>query len=126
MNGRCGFVTALCAVLAAGGALAQPSAKPAAPAGPALPGAQSFSDNCQSCHGTTLAGGRGPSLFAESLLASHSDDALRQIIKAGIANSEMPSFAGRLSDDDISQVIAYLHIRGGQLKADPPFVPDPN
>jgi aldose sugar dehydrogenase len=124
MNRRCGFITALFALLAAGGALAQPA--PPAPAGPALPGAKSFSDNCQSCHGATLAGGRGPSLFAESLLSRHSDDALRQIIKTGVPNSEMPSFAGQLSDNDISQVIAYLHIRGGQLKADPPFVADPN
>jgi glucose/arabinose dehydrogenase len=126
MNNRYGFITALCALLAGGGALAQPAPAPAAPAGPALPGAQSFSDNCQSCHGATLAGGRGPSLFAESLLSRHSDDALRQIIKTGIPNSEMPSFAGQLSDNDISQVIAYLRIRGGQLRANPPFVADPN
>src|SRR5664279_4280623 len=126
MNSRCAFIAALCTVLAAGGALAQQSIAPSAPAGPALPGAQSFSDNCQSCHGATLAGGRGPSLFAESLLSHHSDDALRQIIKTGIPNSEMPSFAGQLSDNDIGQVIAYLRIRSGQLKANPPFVADPN
>jgi glucose/arabinose dehydrogenase len=126
MNSRCAFIAALCTLLAAGGALAQPSMAPSAPASPALPGAQSFSDNCQSCHGTTLAGGRGPSLFAESLLSRHSDDALRQIIKTGIPNSEMPSFAGQLNDNDISQVIAYLRIRSGQLKANPPFVADPN
>ncbi len=129
MDGRYGFITALCALLAvAGGALAQPSASPAqpAPSGPPLPGAQTFSDNCQSCHGATLAGGRGPSLFSQSLLSSRSDDALRQVIKTGVANSEMPSFADRLGDEEISQVIAYLHIRGGQLKADPPFVPNPD
>ena len=124
MNGRCGFITALCALLVAGGAVAQPAAAPAPP--PALPGAQNYSDNCQSCHGTTLAGGRGPSLFSESLLASHSDEMLRQIVKTGIPNSEMPSFAGQLSDNDISQVVAYLRVHSGQLKANPPFVADPN
>jgi glucose/arabinose dehydrogenase len=89
-----------------------------------LPGSQTYQDNCQSCHGTNLAGGRGPSLFSESLLSGHSDDALKQIIKAGVANSEMPSFAGKLSDDEIGQVIAYLHIRSGQLAANPPFTPN--
>jgi glucose/arabinose dehydrogenase len=126
MDGRWGFMAVVCTFLGAVSAIAQPAPSPAAPAGPALPGAQTFSDNCQSCHGTTLTGGRGPSLFAESLLSSHSDGALRQTIKAGIANSEMPAFAGRLNDDDISQVIAYLRIRGGQLKADPPFVASPD
>ena len=127
MNGRYGFIAVLGALLAAGGALAQQSNAPAAPpAAPALPGAQAFSANCQSCHGNSLAGGRGPSLFSESLLSSHSDDALRQIIKSGVANSEMPSFSGRLSDDEIGQVIAYLRIQGGRLKANPPFVPNPD
>lgn len=114
MNRRWSLVAALCAFLAAGDAAAQ-----------SLPGAQTYAENCQSCHGTTLAGGRGPSLFAQSLLSSHSDDALRQVVKTGVANSEMPSFAGNLGDDDISQVIAYLRIRGGQLAANPPFVPNP-
>src|SRR3954468_11981393 len=125
--------------LAAGDAAAQqagPSAPPpngAATAGPAagtapspLPGAQIFQANCQSCHGTNLQGGRGPSLFTESLLAGHSDDQLRQIIKTGVPNSEMPSFTGRLTDEEMGLVIAYLRIQGGRLKAAPPFTPDPN
>ncbi len=129
MKRRYGYITALCALVAAGAALAQTDDAPvkvAAPAGPPLPGAQTYTDNCQSCHGATLAGGRGPSLFADGLLSSHSDDALRQIIKTGIPNSEMPSFANQLNGDEISQVIAYLRIRGGQLRANPPFVPDPS
>ena len=127
MTCRYGFIASLCTLLAAGAALAQQSPAPATPpAAPALPGAQGFSANCQSCHGNSLAGGRGPSLFSESLLSSHSDDALRQIIKSGVANSDMPSFSGRLSDDEIGQVIAYLRIQGGRLKANPPFVPNPD
>ena len=109
-------LAALCCVLLARGADAQT----------ALPGAQTYADNCQSCHGTTLAGGGGPSLFSSTVLSGHSDDAMKQIIKAGIANSEMPSFAGRLGDDEIAQLIAYLHIRGGQLAANPPFAPNPD
>jgi glucose/arabinose dehydrogenase len=123
---------ALFCILMTGAALAQTPTAPAQapagppPGGPQLPGAQTFQANCQSCHGNNLQGGRGPSLFAEPLLSSHSDDQLRQIIKTGVANSEMPSFAGRLSDEEISQTIAYLRIQGGRLKAAPPFVPDPN
>jgi aldose sugar dehydrogenase len=116
MNRRWSIVAALCALFAAHGADAQT----------ALPGAQTYADNCQSCHGANLAGGRGPSLFAAAILSSHSDEALRQTIKAGVANSEMPSFAGKLGDDEISQVIAYLRIRGGQLAANPPFTPHPD
>ena len=109
----------------AGTALAQtPAPAPAPP--PALPGAAAYALNCQSCHGNNLAGGRGPSLFADSLLASHSDAALSAIIKSGVANSEMPSFAGKLGDEDIGQVIAYLRIQGGRLKAAPPFTPNPD
>jgi aldose sugar dehydrogenase len=113
MNSRWSIIAVLCAVAVARSADAQ-----------TLPGSQTYSDNCQSCHGTTLAGGRGPSLFSASILSSHSDDSLRQIVKAGVANSEMPAFASRLSDDEIGQVIAYLHIRGGQLAANPPFTPN--
>ncbi len=115
--------------LAAGAALAQqagPPTAPPAPAGPPVPGAQTYADNCRSCHGTNLSGGRGPSLFTETLLSSDSDDALRQIIKTGVTGTEMPSFAGRLSEDEISQTIAYLRIQGGRLKANPEFVADPN
>ena len=102
MNPRWSIVAALCVLAVARPAGAQ-----------TLPGAQTYQDNCQSCHGITLAGGRGPSLFSASILSSHSDDGLKQIVKAGVANSEMPPFAGKLSDDEIGQVIAYLHIRGG-------------
>jgi glucose/arabinose dehydrogenase len=117
--------SALAFMLIATAAWAQTPAAPP-PANPPLPGAQTYMQNCQSCHGNNLAGGRGPSLFADAILSSHSDDQFKAIIQSGVANSEMPSFAGRLSNDEIAQVIAYLRIQGGRLKAAPPFVPDPN
>src|SRR5690348_773129 len=92
---------------------------------PPLPGMQTFTNNCQSCHGNDLRGGRGPSLFSEALLSSLSNAQIKQIVKTGIPGSEMPSFA-QLNDDEISQVTAYLHLRAGQLKANPPFVPNPD
>ena len=102
------------------------AAPPPARSRPPLPGAQTFTDDCASCHGTTLAGGRGPSLFAQTLLSRYSDDELLHIVQSGVPNSEMPSFSGRLSEDQIRQVIAYLRIQGGRLAAHPPFVPNPS
>lgn len=125
---RTSFLICL-AILMASAALAQTAAPPP-PAGPSsaptLPGAQTFQANCQSCHGNNLQGGRGPSLFTDALLSSHSDDQLRKIIKTGVPNSEMPSFVGHLSDDEIGEVIAYLRIQRGRLKSASPFMPDPN
>jgi glucose/arabinose dehydrogenase len=114
--------------LAAGGVLAQQAAPNGAapPRPPQNPAAAFFGANCSSCHGTTLAGGRGPSLFAGSFLAGHSDADIARIIHTGIPNSEMPSFAGKIDDDQTSELIAYLRIQGGRLRDNPQFVPDPN
>src|ERR1700722_3684445 len=59
---------------------------------------QIFAANCASCHGNDLAGGRGPSLFAPTLLAENSDETLRQIILSGVSGSDMPAFKNRLDD----------------------------
>ena len=40
----------------------------ARPQAPPTPSAQDYTANCAGCHGTDLAGGRGPSLFADALL----------------------------------------------------------
>src|SRR5689334_25445988 len=69
---------------------------------------QLFAANCSECHGNDLAGGRGPSLFAPALLAENSDATLRQIILNGIAGGDMPSLKGRLDDEQIGQVLAFL------------------
>ena len=84
-----------------------------------------FAANCASCHGNDLAGGRGPSLFAASLLAQNSDAALRQIILSGVPGSDMPAFKGKLDDAQIGRVLAFLRIRSGELASQPPSVPDP-
>jgi mono/diheme cytochrome c family protein len=68
---------------------------------------QLFSANCAGCHGEGLAGGRGPSLFAQSLLAEHSDGELRRIIGTGIEANGMPSFKDVLKEDQIAQIVSY-------------------
>jgi len=128
-------VALVVAALVAGDAAAQPAgpAAPPAPAGaaaarsrPQNPTVQLFNNSCSSCHGTTLAGARGPSLFTESFLSEHSDDDILHTVQNGLPGDGMPSFKDQLSEDQIRQLIAYLRIQGGRLKAHPPFVPDPN
>jgi mono/diheme cytochrome c family protein len=125
-------VTALVATAALGTSIvkAQQAATAAAPAqpGPSPMGnaPDLFASTCAPCHGTDLGGGRGPSLFAERLLSETTDAALLHTIREGIADGGMPAFKGQLSDADIGRLIAYLRIRGGQLKGQVSFLPDPN
>jgi len=109
---------------------AQQAPTPAVPAQPAPSpmgnAPELFSSTCAPCHGTDLSGGRGPSLFAERLLSETTDAALLHTIREGIADGGMPAFKGQLSDADIGRLIAYLRIRGGQLKGQVSFLPDPN
>jgi glucose/arabinose dehydrogenase len=98
---------------------------PATPAGPP-PGREIFTDNCASCHGADLSGGRAPSLFAESLLSQRSDAALTATIQNGIESAGMPGFKDLLSEDQISQTIAYMRVQSGIMKARPAFVPSPD
>ena len=87
---------------------------------------QLFSANCAGCHGEGLAGGRGPSLFAEHLLAEHSDDELRGIVAAGIEAGGMPPFKDVLNGGQIAQIVSYLRNHSGELKNEPVFVPNPD
>jgi cytochrome c553 len=107
-------------MLFAGASLALP------PGAVAQEAPQLFSANCAGCHGEGLAGGRGPSLFAQSLLAEHSDGELRRIIGTGIEANGMPSFKDVLKEDQIAQIVSYLRNRGGELQNQPVFVPNPD
>lgn len=143
---------AMVGVLAAGGiVLAQTAPPPAAPAGTA-PGAMAapgsapkltalgvpagvfggfgdapdtYTNNCASCHGTDLSGGRGPSLFAANLLAENSDKDLHDVILKGIPDGGMPSFQGKLADDQIGRLLAYIRLRSGAMQKSAPPVVDP-
>jgi glucose/arabinose dehydrogenase len=121
------------AFLVAGDATAQQAAAPPAaaavtaapaPARQINPAIQAFNETCSGCHGTGLGGARAPSLFAEHFLSETSDDQILGIVQNGTP-SGMPSFKDKFSEDQIRQIIAYLRIQGGRLKAAPPFVPDP-
>jgi glucose/arabinose dehydrogenase len=101
----------------------QPGGPPASMFGGAV---EQFAGKCLGCHGDTLAGGRAPSLFSESLLAETTDAALAKSILNGLPKGGMPAFKDQLSQSDINQLIAYLRIRGGQLKGAPSFLPNPD
>ncbi len=108
-----------------------PAAAPAAAGGGGggrgpNPQAQMFARSCAGCHGTDLAGARAPSLFSTTLLAARTDAELHQTIVNGITISDMPSFKGQISDEDVGQLITYIRVQSGIQKAVAPFVPDPN
>lgn len=63
---------------------------------------------CGDCHGLDARGYRGPDLT--SVLPAVSDAQLFQIIRKGVANTEMPP--SRAQDDELLLVIAYLRSLG--------------
>jgi mono/diheme cytochrome c family protein len=105
---------------------AQQAASLQASAPPPMSAAQDFTANCSGCHGAGLTGARSPSLFADSLLQARSDKQLAATIREGISDAGMPVFGRQLSDARISQIISYLRIRGGQLRGQPGFNPNPD
>ncbi len=86
---------------------------------------ETYTNNCSSCHGTDLSGGRGPSLFSSAFLAERTDEQLRTTILNGIPSGGMPGFKGQLDDAQIGRLLAYIRIRGGQLAQAPAAVKDP-
>ena len=120
------------ACLCLGSALAQ---QPAAPIYPSVPSpngpplaasAKLYAENCASCHGTDLAGGRGPSLFTEALLAARTDEALFRTIQEGVSAAGMPAFKGALPEPDVWQLVNFLRTESVRLKGRPTIVNDPD
>lgn len=109
-------VSLLMLLLAAGSInlSAQATAKPSR-------GAILFAANCSSCHGSDATGDTsfGKALGAANLHAPDvqnlSDAALKKIIAGGTGN--MPSFGGRLSDSELTQLVTYLREIGGSRSA---------
>jgi len=64
--------------------------------------------NCAHCHGDDARGDVGPNLRN----LRRSDAPIQEVITPGI-KGEMPSFAKKLSDPDVRQLIAYLRTLQG-------------
>src|SRR5947209_3395914 len=73
---------------------------------------------CAPCHGIRGQGGRGPDL-TRGVYNSEHDAHLFHPIPGGVAGTEMESYAGVLSDDNIWRVVAYIRSLGGAATAAP-------
>ena len=81
--------------------LACAGANVSASSGDTSSGAALYAANCSSCHGSSAQGGAGPAL------AGISDST--GVVDTILAGTEgMPAFGGQLSDQDISDILAYL------------------
>lgn len=70
-----------------------------------------YQRNCTKCHGKAATGRHfgGPSLTSEKVTAASSDD-LRNII--GNGKGHMPKFAGKLTPEEIDQLVAQIKALG--------------
>lgn len=77
--------------------------------------------NCSSCHGTD-GGGNGPQAAGMlpapgavgSAVAGLDDGELQSLVTNGVAGTQMPSFATRLSENERWDLVNYLHARWPQ------------
>lgn len=65
-----------------------------------------FRGNCAFCHGLTGSGGRGPNLISGRFLHGSTDDDVRNVIRHGVAGTNMPSFEMR--DDELDKLVQYI------------------
>jgi len=92
-------------------------------------GKAAYDKNCVSCHGANgTAGERAPAIvltgMTTALRSQLSESQIRGIIHDGIPDTQMPAWGGKLSDDDIGKIVAYIHaLRGPAL--DSPWPGDP-
>lgn len=67
---------------------------------------------CAPCHGIHANGGRGPDLTLGTYSAGDQDADLFRVISRGVPGTEMAAYAGRVSDDEIRQLVAYIRSVG--------------
>ena len=72
--------------------------------------------NCSGCH-SNGAGGIGPPLMDDKWIYGSEPEQIVATILQGRPNG-MPSFAGRIPEDQVWQIAAYVRSMSGQLKTD--------
>lgn len=79
------------------------------------PGATVFADNCSACHGPAGEGDRmqGAPALNDAIWLYGGDRATITTSVHGARYGVMPSWAGRLSEDEIRAVATYVHALGG-------------
>ncbi len=73
----------------------------------AASGGRLYGQTCQSCHGPSAQGDRGPALNTGRFAHGDGDADLFHAIRAGISGTQMPPFPG-LADDQIWQLVSYI------------------
>ena len=63
---------------------------------------------CAPCHGIHAQGGRGPDLSHGVFHAGEHDGDIYRTISQGVPGTEMESYAGTLTDDNIWRIVTYL------------------
>jgi mono/diheme cytochrome c family protein len=86
-------------------------------------GEKIFAQSCSVgyCHGVAGAAGRGPRLRGRKLDPSF----VETVTRDGIPNSAMPAWKGRLQDEEIRAVVAYVVSLASASEAAPPANPMP-
>lgn len=103
-----------------------PITLPAPGAGDAARGEAVYRSECASCHGRKGEGGEGTALGNAAMLALNSDAFLRHAIVEGRQDTPMPAFAGRLTDTQIDDVVAYVRSRAGGWETPAPVATPPS
>src|SRR5580704_15467571 len=67
-----------------------------------------FRIRCAPCHGIHADGGRGPDLTLGAYAAGDRDGDLFRVISRGVPGTEMAAYAGRVEDEDIWRLVAYI------------------
>jgi cytochrome c oxidase cbb3-type subunit 3 len=75
--------------------------------------------NCSGCHGGHAGGGMGPSLRDVDWVYGGSDAAVFSSISEGRSKG-MPSWGGRIPDDQIWKLVTYIHSLRTANEPDPP------
>ncbi|HWW82308.1 MAG TPA: PQQ-dependent dehydrogenase, methanol/ethanol family [Vicinamibacterales bacterium] len=81
-------------------------------------GQRLYAQTCQSCHGPSGQGDRGPALNTGRFTHGNQDSDLFRTIRSGVPGTQMPPFA-RLSDEQTWQLVTYIR----DLATSAPFGP---
>jgi len=97
-------------ILWVSGRLTTPTTAKVAPGERPEEGAQLYAGlGCAACHGEDARGGRGPDLRSQALWSrSDAQQHVFDTIKRGVKGTEMPSFAGLASEQDIRNLVSFL------------------
>lgn len=77
-------------------------------------GGNIYSQNCTACHGPAGAAGEiGPAIVSAERADRRSDAQILTTIRNGVPGTAMPSFAGKITDDNILKLVSYLHALRG-------------